>query len=318
MLSYTGLALLLCLIIMQIPLMAFPASVLWGFILVLMAYRVSGRASAIAGAAGLGFVFLMTGFRLEWSYHAMMMLPLAFMAWWLPRKETAGEARGAILLVMTLAVVYFMAAAYFYMGTQGLNQLERDVNALAADSIYSPENAFLMELYRSQGVSIDQIEKNFAEVMHWVFRLIPALFLLRALAGIILTYIMAVWWTRRQKVPGPPDLQYSREILPWQAVWAVIAGLSMWLLDWNLRGLVFYTGANILFISMWVTAYYGLAVFVYWRQSADRPLNPWLVLGIIVSVLLVPHFYIILAALIGLFDALLDYRRLRPQKEEEI
>lgn len=317
-LSYTGLALLLCLVIMQIPLLAFPATVFWGFILLLLAYRVSGRASAVAAVIGLAFVFLLTGYRLEWSYNAMLMLPVAFMAWWMPRKETAREARGAILIVMLLAVAYFLGAAYYYLGTQGLDEVERDVSAMADDSLYSPENAFLMELYKNQGISIDQFEQSFAEVMHWMFRLIPALFVLRSLAGIMLAYILAGWWARRHKLAGPPDLQYSREILPWQAVWVVIAGLSMWLLDWNYRGLVFYTGANLLFFAMWVTAYYGLAVFVYWRQQAERPLNPWVVLVMIVSVLLVPHFYIMLAALIGLFDALLDYRKLRPQKEEEL
>lgn len=298
--------------------MAFPASILWGFTLLLMAYRVSSRASAIAAGISLAFVFMLTGLRLEWSYNAMMMVPMAFMAWWMPRKSSFQEARGAILLVMALAVVYFLTAAYYYMGTQGLDRLERDVNAMADDSLYSPENAFLMEFYKTQGLSIDEMEKNFKEVMHWVFRLIPALFMLRALGGIILAYILAAWWARRQKMRGPPDLQYSREILPWQAVWVVIAGLAMWLLDWNLRGLVFYIGANILFFSLWVTAYYGLAVFVHWRQQAARPLNPWLVLLLIASVMLVPHFYIMLASLIGLFDALLDYRKLRPHKEEDL
>ncbi len=309
-------ALCQCLIIVQIPLLIFPAAVIWGTVLMVMSYRVSVLPSMLLAAVSLLFISIFTGFTPSFLYSATLLVPMAFMAWWMPRKSTAGDARAGAMIAVVLSVTLFLGLAFNNVGLQGIDQLEQEANNLLIKSVYSPENAFLMELYKIQGISVSQVQQDFAEILHWVVRLIPALFMVRSFAAVIFTQIIAGWWNRRQGLAGPPELVFSREMMPGPAAWAVIVGLAMWLMDWKTQGLWYYAGANILFFFLWVTAYYGLAVFVYWRQHSEQPLNPWLVLIVIVTMLIAPHFYVVLAAMVGLFDALLDYRELESKKEE--
>jgi len=78
---------------------------------------------------------------------------------------------------------------------------------------------------------------------------------------------------------------------------------------------IYYAGSNILLISVPIALYYGLAAIVYMIRRFQKRTRKILVIVLVVLSLLFTASAIIFLTVIGLFDSLLDYRRLRTKEE---
>jgi uncharacterized protein YybS (DUF2232 family) len=108
---------------------------------------------------------------------------------------------------------------------------------------------------------------------------------------------------------------FIKEIMPWQLSWMVIAGLACWLLGRDQMNWLYYSGANILAIVVPITIFYGSAVLAYWLQRLPKKSRKWMVILVVLLGLFFSVPTIIFIGLIGLFDSLLDYRKIRRKKE---
>jgi len=78
---------------------------------------------------------------------------------------------------------------------------------------------------------------------------------------------------------------------------------------------LYYFGSNILVIATPITLYYGVSGLTYlWRQATPRT-RRWALISLIAICLLLPLAAIFFIGLLGLFDSLLDYRKLDYKKE---
>ncbi|HPT69672.1 MAG TPA: DUF2232 domain-containing protein, partial [Syntrophomonas sp.] len=91
--------------------------------------------------------------------------------------------------------------------------------------------------------------------------------------------------------------------------------LACWLLGRDQLNWLYYSGANILVIVTPLTIFYGCAVLVYWLQRLPAKSKKWITILVVLLGLFFSVPTIIFIGLIGLFDSLLDYRKIRRKKE---
>ena len=103
--------------------------------------------------------------------------------------------------------------------------------------------------------------------------------------------------------------------MPWQLVWVFIAGLGLWLWGREETSAAYYIGSNILAVIAPIALYYGFAVTLYVLKRMPIKRNFGLIVLAVVFVTIFTVPIIIMLGLIGLFDALIDYRKIRWQKE---
>jgi hypothetical protein len=108
---------------------------------------------------------------------------------------------------------------------------------------------------------------------------------------------------------------FDQEIMPWQMAWAVILGLALWLWGRDQLSTIYYIGSNILLLTVPIGLYYGLAAVVYKIRQYKQRTRRIMVIVLAVLSLLFTASAIIFFTVIGLFDSLLDYRRLRTKEE---
>lgn len=97
--------------------------------------------------------------------------------------------------------------------------------------------------------------------------------------------------------------------------WVVIVGLVLWLWGRDQLSAIYYAGSNILLITVPIALYYGLAAVVYKVRRYQGRIRRVIAIVLVVLSLLFTASAIIFLTVIGLFDSLLDYRRLRAKEE---
>ena len=79
---------------------------------------------------------------------------------------------------------------------------------------------------------------------------------------------------------------------------------------------IYYLGSNILWTLVPIAVYFGLATIVHKIAGRRRSARVLIILGIIFLTLALPLSAIIFLSIIGLFDSLVDFRKLRTGQEE--
>ncbi len=143
--------------------------------------------------------------------------------------------------------------------------------------------------------------------------LIPALFVLWALATAFLNYVLAQMVLTRLKiriVVLPPFREWQ---LPWWVVWGFIIGFATYLVgDYFRLEKFLHIGMNIMLIYAPILFILGLAVAVFYigkyiKSTASR-------LFVILIALLFFRFIFLALMVVGLLDLLLNYRHLPIKK----
>jgi uncharacterized protein YybS (DUF2232 family) len=127
---------------------------------------------------------------------------------------------------------------------------------------------------------------------------------------------ISAYISRKRKLGILARRPFREEIMPWQFAWGIILALTLWLMGRDERTNLYYIGSNLLVIAAPITVYYGLSGLAFrWQKLSSRYKRYALTLLIFVGIITtIPA--IIFIGLLGLFDSLLDYRKLRYKKEE--
>ena len=159
--------------------------------------------------------------------------------------------------------------------------------------------------------SISHMVKSFA----WH---LPAFYYLQAILAAFFMLFLAAILCHKAGLERLKKRPFKYEIMPWQLAWVVIAGLALWLLGRAQMNSLYYIGSNILVIMLPISVYFGLAAVAF-KLKEQKPVHQkWItIILIILSVLFLPSATVFFSV-IGVFDALLDYRKLRLEKEDGI
>ena len=158
---------------------------------------------------------------------------------------------------------------------------------------------------QQQGLAEADVRRLLEEVVSFVALVFPGLV---ALAGLT-EYGVAYYLATRLSVGQAARVPFSRWRLPWYAVWGVILALLLYLAgDQLARPALRVLGINLMLVYGAIALVLGAAVYVYFLLSPRIPrLLKW---GLILTNLLFVAFSVISVLLFGLFDLVLNFRRL--------
>ncbi len=290
-------------------------AVIWGIAILLgAAYMGFGQLLALVGS---NFLFLLLLGGSGWILDLLIFyaVPVLTAAIGLKRKKSYHVVLGAAMLAALVSVLLYLGISYAYLGNEGIEEVKSGINLAADNSFAWAEQSGFVQYYEQRGISSAEIKQAYTNLAHLLLVFTPALLSLQALLAVFLIIYGSSLLYRKKQLPGLERKPFYEEIMPWQFTWVVIAGLACWLLGRDQMNWLYYSGANILAIVFPIAVFYGLAAVVYWLQRRPPKSRGWMVALLVIMGLFFSVPTIIFIGLTGLFDSLLDYRKVRRKKE---
>ncbi len=241
----------------------------------------------------------------------LAILLMSYLTW---RGCSYYEIQKAGISVVILAMSIFMGLVYYQNGNLGQDKLKTEYKQYIEPSIQFYEKKGLLKIDEENGLSRQELEKSMAAYIDFISRLLPAIFYLQAIMVIFFTLFLASFINRGRNDGRLKKKTYAEEIMPWQLVWVAICGLALLLWGKDRSAPIFYGGTNILAVMMPVACYFGLAAVLFRLQRTRKEYRPWVTAALVVlSIFFLPSA-LVFFSIVGLFDALLDFRKTRIGK----
>lgn len=305
-----------CLVMGRSPYFTFIAAIAWGVSLVLGGYFLNWKKLALVFGLNLLLLYGLTGSNGLFSALIFFGIPSFLMGFLLDRHKGYYELQKWGLVSAVLMVSLFIGLAFHNVGEVQIHSMQTGVEKYIQESVVLSGDSSFMKFYEEQGVSPEEMKNSIAVVAKGLVMHLPAFYYLQAMLTVFIILNLSAYISRKRSLPILDKKPFSEEIMPWQFTWGIIIALSLWL--WGRDGMtaLYYVGSNLLVIAATVTVYFGLSGLAYRWANINPGRKRWiLTIFIIVSfVFTLPA--IIFIGLLGLFDSLLDYRKLRSKKEE--
>lgn len=308
---------LACLLMVIMPAFTLILAIGWGISLVIGGLYIKRSQLVIVWGINILLLYGLTGDGSLFFYLGFIGLPALVMGLMATRTDQGFYhlLRGGIVAAV-VGVSLFMAFAYLNTGDVGMKQLESQMNVYVKESWPWYEDSGVLDFYEQQGISRVELKASLNKVIQGVTHYLPAFYYIEAIFMAAMALYLSSLISRKKNLERLRKKPYIEEIMPWQGAWVVIAGLALWLWGRDNNYTLYMAGANLLAVSLLITAFYGLAGFLYKVKSLKASTRKWTIAIFIFLTVIFPLSAIIFIAILGLFDSLLDYRKLRNKKEE--
>lgn len=304
-----------CILIALVPAMSLLTAILWGATLILAGtYIIRSQLISIV-FTNLAVLFILTGI------NGALLFILFFGAAGLLMSLLANRGAdyylilnsGAIAAVIGVSI--YLTLFFFGMEEAAVANQKAEFNIFMQEALDNFEDSDLFNIYEEQGITKEDIQESFEEMVTIIFKHLPAVYYIQAIMVIFFMLILAQRLSQTFANQRLRKKAFNKEIMPWQLVWVFIAGLGLWIWGRGQATAIYYIGSNILAVMIPITIYYGLAVALYLLSKIRKRKNIWITVLIIFSVVVFTAPLIILLVLMGLFDSLMDYRKIRIPEE---
>lgn len=304
-----------CLVMSSSPSLAFMSGIIWGISLLLGGYFTSRNNMLLIFALNMLLLYGLAGSS-NLFFLLIFGMPSFIMGLLLAAQKGYYELQKWGLVSALLLVSVFIGLTYYNAGDVSGNILQTEINMYIEDSVKVAEDRGLLEFYEQQGISPEEMENSLAGAAHWFLMHLPALYYLQSILAVFLVLTLSAYISRKKNLPILTHKPFVEEIMPWQFVWVIIIALALWLWGRDQMTNMYYVGSNLLVIAAPVTLYYGLSSLKYqWRRMTPRG-RRWALGIFIINILVFTLPATIFIGIWGLFDSLLDYRKLSHKKEE--
>ncbi|HOQ09986.1 MAG TPA: DUF2232 domain-containing protein [Syntrophomonadaceae bacterium] len=303
------------LLMAAVPFLALPAAILWGSSLLIGALHLDTRGLTAIIILNVLIVSSLTGLNNTITLMCFFIIPAVMMSWWAQQGADYYFLQRWGVITAVIGVSLLLGWLYYKSGGLAMEQIEQQMQAQVEETIKYYEDSGMMALYEKQGLSSEEVKKALLSFMHAAIRHLPAFYYLQSIMAVFFMLFLASFWAQKRNLNRLIRKPFDQEIMPWQMAWVVIVGLVMWLWGRDQLSAIYYAGSNILLISVPIALYYGLAAIVYMIRRFQKRTRKILVIVLVVLSLLFTASAIIFLTVIGLFDSLLDYRRLRTKEE---
>lgn len=220
------------------------------------------------------------------------------------------------MLTMVIGVGLFAVAIFTNIGGgPGKESVVIEMTNHIQSNLQKSLDAGLMDFYDKQGISRSSIEAAIKETANWTAHHIAALLYLQ---GLLAAFLILTIQTRILKKSNPGVLlkkPFSEEMMPWQLTWGVILGLAAWLWGRDSMNTLYYLGSNLLLVLAPISFYFGSAVLRHRYINIPDAKKKWAFMFLLIILFLSPQGLGIFVIMMGIFDSLLDYRKLNKDKE---
>jgi uncharacterized protein YybS (DUF2232 family) len=173
------------------------------------------------------------------------------------------------------------------------------------------EQEGIIAAFEKQGITAAELERNLRMIMPVYYQLLPAFAGIAGLLELGISYIVFKISLRKTHKMGPFALFRQ----PWYAVWFAIIGLAAYLGgDYLKIQIIEILGLNMMTVMGTLALIQGLACMTFLLK---HPRVPKIVSGGIIFIgVLLPYFMGTALVLVGLFDFVMNFRRI-PENIEE-
>jgi len=304
-----------CLLINSYPSSAFIGGIAWGVSLVLGGNFLTRKKLGILFGLNILLLYGLTG---SSSLFILLVfgIPSFIIGLLLSLKKGYYELQKWGMVSAVVLVTLFMSLAYYNTGNGLIPNLQYEIDNYVQESVNLSEDTGFLKFYEQQGISQEDMKENIAIVAHWMVVHLPAFYYIYTILAVYIILSLSSYISRKKNLSILARRPFREEIMPWQFTWVIIIALSLWLWGRDEMMNIYYVGSNLLVITSLITMYYGLSCIAYrWEKMNPKRKGLALILFIItIFVFTLPA--IIFVGLLGLFDSLLDYRKLNHKKEE--
>lgn len=303
-----------CLVMSMVPSLAWLAGIAWGIALFLGGHAVDRRLLVSIAGSNVLLLFGLSG-NSNLFFIMSIGLPALVMGLLLGDGRDFYEIQKWGVLAAVLLVFLFWSLAQYSHDSSVRFWDQSQMETYVAESLKTSEDMGLVEVYIQQGLSREELEQDIVLAARWLYMHLPALYMINVLIGIwVILRLGAIIGIRRGLTRLKPK-PYAEEIMPWQLSWLIIAALAVWLWGRDEANNIYYVASNVLVVMIPVTAYFGLAVQAYKLGKMKPSTRRWGWAMFMVAALLFTPLAIVFISFLGLFDSLVDYRRLNQTKE---
>lgn len=305
----------LCYLMATWPVVSLLVAIVWGAALITAGKYLKRPQLLAIFAASIAVLFYAGGvvnsiFIMALSGLAMMLM--SYMVW---RGAGFYDLQKAGIAVALLGLSLFLGITWYQTGDSWKQDAQNELNAYIEDTMRDYDASGLAELYADQGITREDFVESARKTSGAVLNHLWAIFYLQVIMTVFFALLLAVFINRKSGDERLKKKPYSQEIMAWQLVWVIIAGLALCL--WGKQqgnDQLFYIGSNILVVLTPITVYYGLAAVIFKIRQMQVTARRWFtVILIVLSTVFLPSA-LIFFSIFGMFDALLDYRKLRIEK----
>ncbi|NLO88750.1 MAG: DUF2232 domain-containing protein [Clostridia bacterium] len=227
-----------------------------------------------------------------------------------------GKSSGRIIAAGMIVSMLVVGSILYFPILMGIFQEE------GMGAIYGKANAFLeaweeaglLEQFEKQGISRDELERSLRAAVVWTVSLLPSIIATYSAASSFCNFLgaRAVLLRKGFEVPKFPPFREWR--VPWYSSWVVISGLGLALLgDFIKVRSLFVMGLNLIILYMPLAFIIGLSVGV---NFYGRIKSHFVKLIILFTAIIYLPFTLILLLLLGVFDPLLNFRKLQSKNDQ--
>lgn len=305
---------IICVLMAHIPGLTVLLAILWGTCLMVSSLYLDKQKLGLIFTVNLATLYLLTGINSLFFYFTFFGLAALVMCLLIIKNKDYYYLQKWGIITAVLGVSSFLSIVFLSTGDIGINELENQLVAYVGEVIQMYEENGVLDIYQQQGILKDDLEASMYSFASSVAKHLPALYYLQAILAVFFMLLFASWVSLKRGLERLKKRPYIEEVMPWQLVWVVIAGLFLWLVGRNEMSFIFYAGSNILLIMAPIALYFGLSALLFRIKHNSLNKSRWLTILLVVLAVLFPLSALIFLSILGLFDALLDFRKLRIEE----
>lgn len=298
-----------------LPFLTVVVAILWGCSLLLSALYLDQKRLITVIIINIIIVLSVSGLEETLFLLAFFIIPAVVISLGAQQDRDYYQLQRRGVTVAVIAISLLLGGLYYSTGDMGMVQLEQEIAAQVEEIVEYYDDVGLMNIYEEQGISAQELKEALVSFMGAAVRHLPAFYYLQAIMAVFFMLFLASFWCQKRNLNRLIRKPFDQEIMPWQMAWVVILGLALWLWGRDQLSTIYYIGSNILLLTVPIALYYGLAAVVYRIRQYKQRTRRIMVIVLAVLSLLFTASAIIFFTVIGLFDSLLDYRRLRTKEE---
>jgi hypothetical protein len=309
---------LLSLMLVIFPSLTMVAAIFWGGSLILAGIYLSWKQIAGIIVFNIALIYTFAGANLLVYYLSFFGLAALVMSFLANRGQDYYHLQKWGITAAIIGVTLFILLIYVNTGEIGVAEMEQQLDTYLQENMQQFEQSGLIEAYEKRGISREDLEDGINNMIQTISRHLPACYYIQAILAAFFMLFVAAFMCRKANLERLRKRPYKSEIMPWQLAWVVIIGLALWLWGKGNMNSLYYTGSNILAVMVPISVYFGLSAVIFKLMEQKPVSRKWYTMILIVlSIFFLPSA-VIFFSIIGVFDALLDYRKLRLEKEDGI
>ncbi|KJS86976.1 MAG: hypothetical protein JM58_05510 [Peptococcaceae bacterium BICA1-8] len=297
-----------------IPLASFVTFLIVAIPIIIVIVRNNLSTGIIASIVAAFLVGVLAGPLVALFFYLQFMLMALAYGHLFKYKYNSGRILAVGTFVAALSTVLIIAITML-VGQVGLEQQKQALFETVDRTINIYEDYGMMQQFEDKGIGREELRTMLANMVQLFIRVLPALLIVGSVFTAITHFIVARIALKRLGHEIPKFPLFSEWHLPWYSIWGLIVGLSSYLLgDIYNQDIWRILGQNIMITYGLILFVLGLSVIAYYIRK--HQLSRIVRLIIILMAVIMLNGFIISTIFIGMFDLVVDHRKLNKRKEE--